>query len=203
MMSNDPAILLGQDPQEAQASVSSRSTHHEASACPRSTHHGIWTTNDIYIRLLQKLSDGQRDYTFVLAIRTTSEEYKNRSSADPTQLPLPFRQEDLCRVTQCPGGMGSDQWLPGLEIPMDCAVEVNMQASPGEPLLRFPINVARECPWDEPTVEITICNEQAHELWFSFVVEVLAEKATNLALAESIRWDWMSRPVSIEQLEGL
>lgn len=70
-------------------------------------------------------------------------------------------------------------------------------------MFRFPIKVDQECPWVNPTLEIAIYDSQIHELWLSFMAEVLAEQATNLALDQSRRWNWMSMSVRDEELASL
>ena len=38
------------------------------------------------------------------------------SSAD--QLPPPFRQDEAYKLLDCPGGRGSQRWLPGVRLPL-------------------------------------------------------------------------------------
>lgn len=134
-MSSSTDIVLAQSPQEAQAYIRPQNRH------------GIWTTNDIYIRLVQRIVRGRRKCkfpcqytiavyspslsdTFFLAIQTTSEEFRRGHAAeDPTRLPPPFRQQDMYRVMQFPNGIGPGQWLPGLRLPMtDNVFDVNLFA---------------------------------------------------------------------------
>ncbi|KAK7678095.1 hypothetical protein QCA50_018888 [Cerrena zonata] len=139
---------------------------------------------------------------FVLAIQTTSEEYrKGHLAEDLTRLPSPFQQEDLFRVKPFPDGIGPEQWLPGLCLHMmDRDFDMNLLASPREAILKFPIKLDQECPWDDLILEIAIYNSQTHEMWLLFMVEVLAEEATNLALDQSQQWNWFSMSVRDEEL---
>ena len=65
----------------------------------------------------------------VLALRTTTDEYRDNVPSSPERLPLPFFQGDMRRITLCPGGMGPSQWLPGLVFDLvDSRFDVNLEA---------------------------------------------------------------------------
>ena len=155
----------------------------------------------------------------VLAIRTTTDEYRENVLSGPERLPRPFFQGDMRRITLCPDGIGPSQWLPGLVFNLvDGRFDVDLEAvsgalppsptyayitdekAPREAILRFPIRVDPECYWDSPVLEIAICNEQAHGLWKAFMAEVLVGNATRRALDGARRWDWMSMSINDDDL---
>ena len=59
----------------------------------------------------------------------------------------------------------------------------------------FPIRLDPGSYWRNTRLEIAISNPQDHELWMSFLAEVMAERATVMTLDEARRWDWMSMPI--------
>ena len=68
----------------------------------------------------------------VLAIRTTTDEYRDNVPSSPERLPLPFFQGDMRRITLCPDGIGPSQWLPGLVFDLvDGRFDVNLEAVSG------------------------------------------------------------------------
>ncbi|KAK7678507.1 hypothetical protein QCA50_018568 [Cerrena zonata] len=160
----------------------------KAAIRPKSGSTTLWTSSNIRLRLTESIGDADKaEYAIDLAIGPSR--LDNRPSNSAINLPWPFREEDTKRIADYEDDFKAERWLPGLRLSLQRGTfSANLEGSPDQPLLQFPIDIRQDCQCDRPVLEITISG-LLHVMWVTFLAEVLAEEDTMLLVGESSHWD--------------